>query len=184
MLFFAITSAAVASSGGQQDPSTGEVINPWRPLQIPSIVWLNTVLLVISSFTLEKARRRIFAEANAMSEWLGLDPAQRHPSAPWLGITLILAFGFFAGQFIAWRQLSVDGIYLSSNAHSNFFYILTGGHALHLFGGLLGLAWCAISTALGVRLPTRQVTLDATAWYWHAMGVLWLYVLGVMFYLR
>src|SRR5579859_1262167 len=40
MLFFAITSAAVASSGGQQDPSTGEVINPWRPLQIPSIVWL------------------------------------------------------------------------------------------------------------------------------------------------
>src|SRR5271168_4756778 len=180
-LFIMVTIAAVSRKNNPAtDPETGQIINDWKHIAIPPILWLNTLLLAASSFTLENARRRLFHESDVMREWLGLEPATRRASLPWLGISIVLGLGFFAGQWAAWNQLQTEGIFVSTNPSATFFYILTIGHALHLFGGMLGLIWCAVSSAVGARLPVRQVMVDATTWYWHAMGVLWIYVFAVM----
>jgi len=180
-LFIVVTAAAVARKNNPAtDADTGQVINDWKHIEIPPILWLNTLLLAASSFTLEKARRLLFDESDVMREWLGLEPATRHASLPWLGLSIVLGAGFFTGQWAAWNQLQSVGIFEASNPSATFFYILTGGHALHLFGGMLGLIWCAVSSAVGARLPVRQVMVDATTWYWHAMGLLWIYVFAVM----
>lgn len=184
-LFLAITTAAVSRKNNPAtDPTTGEIINTWQAITIPPILWLNTLLLAASSFTMEKVRRRLFHEGDVMREWLGVEDATRKKSMPWLGISIVLGFGFLAGQLTAWQQLQAQGIFIASNPSSSFFYVLTGAHAVHLFGGLLGLIWCAVSSAVGARLPVRQVMVDASTWYWHAMGLLWVYVFGVMLYLR
>ncbi len=86
---------------------------------------------------------------------------------------------FVGGQIVAWRQLSAEGLYLASNPNSSFFYVLTAIHAVHVLGGLAGL----IRVIYILRQPQfclRRSTMDATSYYWHFMGVLWLYVLLVI----
>ncbi len=97
--------------------------------------------------------------------------------ARWLYITLFLGLLFVAGQYVAWRQLSAQGLYLATNPSSSFFYVLTATHALHVLGGLSGLIYVIRKLS---KSSLRRSTLDATARYWHFMDVLWLYLLLVL----
>ena len=96
------------------------------------------------------------------------------PPAQWLYITLFLGLLFVAGQTFAWMQLKSQGFGLATNISYSFFYVLTVAHALHVFGGLGGLV--RVITKLN-KSSLRRSTLDATSRYWHFMGVLWVYLL-------
>jgi cytochrome c oxidase subunit 3 len=87
---------------------------------------------------------------------------------------LFLGLLFVAGQYIAWRQLSAEGVFLATNPSSSFFYVLTAAHALHVLGGLGGIVF--VIRKLN-RHALRRNTLVATARYWHYMDVLWIYLL-------
>jgi len=82
-----------------------------------------------------------------------------------------------AGQYVAWSQLSAEGLYLATNPSSSFFYVLTATHALHLLGGLGGLIYVIRRLS---KSSLRRSTLDATARYWHFMDGLWLYLLFLL----
>jgi hypothetical protein len=47
-------------------------VGDWRPVLLPRILFLNTAALVLSSLTMEFARRHIFREIDVLEEWLGL----------------------------------------------------------------------------------------------------------------
>ncbi len=73
------------------------------------------------------------------------------------------------------------GFFLSSTPSSSFFYVLTGMHALHLAGGILALVYALAVTSLGARnLERRRIVVDVTAWYWHFMAGLWIYVFALL----
>jgi cytochrome c oxidase subunit III len=158
MMFAAFTSALVVRKGSSLD---------WRTFQLPSILFFNTLILLVSSVTLEIARRRIAA-------FMGNLQVQVESPARWLYVTLSLGMLFVVGQYIAWSQLRADGLYLATNPSSSFFYVLTVTHALHLMGGLCGLVY--VIRRLG-KSSLRRSTLDAAARYWHFMDLLWLYLL-------
>ena len=158
MMFAAFTSALIVRKGSSLD---------WRHFTLPSTLYFNTLLLLASSVTVEISRRRIAAFMG------GLKNQVENP-ARWLYITLFLGLLFVAGQYVAWRQLSAQGLYLATNPSSSFFYVLTAAHALHVLGGLGGLIY--VIRKLG-KSSLRRSTLDATARYWHFMDVLWLYLL-------
>jgi cytochrome c oxidase subunit III len=158
MTFAALTSALVVRKGGSLD---------WRHFNLPSILYLNTMVLFASSVTLEISRRQV---ATFMG---GLRGKVANP-ARWLYITLGLGLLFVAGQYLAWRQLSAQGLYLATNPSSSFFYVFTAAHALHVLGGLGGLV--RVIRKLGSSV-LRRSTLDATSRYWHFMDVLWIYLL-------
>lgn len=181
ILFIALTSAYVIRQGtGTSDIRTQTVVRDWVSIDLPQILWLNTLLLVLSSATIEFARRAVFHENTVMKEWLGIDESTKKRSLPWLGITLIMGIGFLAGQVLAWKQFVEQGAYGAGNPAAAFFYILTGGHALHLLVGVAGLLFASAGTWLKLRLETRQIAVDITGWYWHAMGALWLYILALL----
>ena len=158
MMFAAFTSALIVRKGSSLD---------WRHFTLPSTLYFNTLLLLASSVTLEISRRRIAAFMG------GLKNQVENP-ARWLYITLFLGLLFVAGQYVAWRQLSAQGLYLATNPSSSFFYVLTATHALHVLGGLGGLIYVIRKLS---KSSLRRSTLDATACYWHFMDVLWLYLL-------
>ncbi len=166
------------------DPTTGRFINDWRALVIPPILWFNTAVLLLSSITIEVARRQNFFEAWVMEEWLGLGRPTRRASLPWLVLTLILGLGFLFGQYDAWKDLMGQGILVSSNPSSSFFFMLTGAHAVHLLGGIAALLWAGISTFSARPLESRQIATDITAWYWHAMGLLWICIFAVIYFVK
>ena len=163
MSFAAFTSALVVRQS---------TANDWHHLVIPRIVFGNTLVLLASSVTLEVARRRMAAF------FRNKDRAQAAPVL-WLWITLLLGVVFVTGQYIAWLRLRAAGLYLATNPNSAFFYVLTAMHALHVLGGLAGVAR-VIYKVRGPALALRRSTLDATSYYWHFMGILWLYLLFVV----
>jgi len=158
MMFAAFTSALVVRKGASLD---------WRHFTLPSILYFNTLLLLASSVTLEVARRRV-------ATFMGGLRSQAESPARWLYITLSLGLLFVAGQYIAWRQLSAQGLFLATNPSSSFFYVLTAAHAVHILGGLGGIVNVIGKLSKSIL---RRSTLDATARYWHFMDVLWVYLL-------
>lgn len=141
----------------------------WRPLSAPWILWANTAALLASSVTLEAARKRL-------REW------DLRGLSPWVAATGILGALFLAGQVTAWRTLAARGVYLASNPHSSFFYVLTGLHGLHLLGGLVWFLAVLIQVRRMAYTPGED-GLRLFATYWHFLGALWLYLLVLLFVL-
>jgi len=182
MLFVAFTSAYIVRQNlGTWDDATKAYALDWRALSLPALLWLNTALLLASSATLELGRRSLAAQFAAESRWLVQARASR---SPWLALTLVLGAGFLLGQWLAWRGLQAQGVYIASNPSSSFFYLLTGTHAAHLLGGVLALLY-AVLTALGTApLARRLIVVDVTSWYWHFMALLWVYIFVLLHVLR
>jgi cytochrome c oxidase subunit 3 len=158
MMFAAFTSALVVrkSSGGD-----------WHSFKLPPLLFFNTLLLVASSATLEVSKRRV-------ATFMGGLKAQIKNPGRWLYITLALGLLFVAGQYVAWSQLRTQGVYLATNPSSSFFYLLTVTHAIHVLGGLGGLLYVIRKLHKSVL---RRDQLVSTARYWHFMGLLWVYLL-------
>lgn len=157
MSFAAFTSALIVRQGSSTD---------WRHITLPPVLFLSTLLLFASSVTLEVARRRV-------ASFMGGRDARIAVPRRWLFLTLALGLLFVASQYMAWLQLRSQGLYLATNPNSSFFYVFTGIHAVHVFLGLAGLL--RVICKLG-NTSLRRSTLNATSYYWHFMGVLWVYL--------
>jgi cytochrome c oxidase subunit 3 len=105
-------------------------------------------------------------------------------SLPWLWTTILLGAGFLAGQVLAWRMLQRLNPTFATNTSISLFFIVTGVHAVHLLGGMIALLCAGVASWLRKPPETRRIILDVTAWYWHFMGVLWLYVFGLLYFAR
>src|SRR5207249_6214315 len=127
----------------------------------------STALILLSSGTLERARKKLRGIPDG-------------GYVRWLLLTVILGMGFLTSQLFAWRQLARQGVYLASNPHSSFFYLLTATHGLHLLGGLLAVVYL-LFRARRPRVDElaearRLAHADAVAIYWHFMDGLWIYL--------
>lgn len=166
MLFTALTSAYIVRASLSDD---------WRPLQVPGFLWASTTLILASSATFFMAHRSIKRyEVKAYTRWVA--------------VTGLLGLAFLTTQLLAWRQLVAQGVYLASNPHSSFFYVLTGVHGLHLSGGILGLCYLLFRTwnKLSSReaIDRRQRAASVVGLYWHFMDVLWVYLFLLLFLWR
>jgi cytochrome c oxidase subunit III len=139
----------------------------WRPLPEPPILWLNTLLLVLSSTALHRswtaARRNNLTQTRA-----GLTAAA------------VLAVSFLAGQFVAWWQMSGLGYFLATNPANTFFYLLTALHALHIAGGMVALARTGAKLRDRIPLPTLRFSLELCTLYWHFLLMVWLGLFALM----
>ena len=171
MSFAAYTSAMIVRGGSTPT---------WQHFRLPPILYLNTLVLLVSSVTLELGRRQI-ARAASRPQHSG-DPQLDVPAGglSWLYLTLALGLMFLAGQFLAWLDLAAQGLFLATNPSSSFFYVFTAMHGLHLLGGLAGLAYVLRRVTRDGANTGSVGALGAAALYWHFMGVLWLYLLGVL----
>ena len=166
MLFTSLSSAYIVRSGVTYD---------WYPIAVPRVMFGSTALLILSSISIEIARRKLKASLNSTY-------------SKYLLLTLLLGLGFLASQLFAWRQLAAQGLYISTHPHSSFFYVLTGTHGVHIACGLLALVflWRRSQRPLddAVLIAKRQAAADAVAIYWHFMGALWIYLFLLLFLWR
>jgi len=161
MSFAALTSALYVREGsGYAD---------WTHIDLPPILWFNTLALILSSVALERARRRV-------SAFMRAEEGTRSAAMLWLNLTMLLGLLFVVGQYFAWLKLRSEGLYLPTNPNSSFFYLLTGVHVIHVLGGLGGLTRVMVKFR-STALPLRRSTMDASSYYWHFMGLLWIYLL-------
>jgi cytochrome c oxidase subunit III len=153
MLFAGLSSAYIVLRGAPD----------WQNIEIPSILWLNTAILLASSATIAAARR-------------SLDHARTTAMRSWLLVSGGFGVAFLIGQLEAWRQLVAAGVYLPSTLHSSFFYLLTGLHGLHLVGGMAAMGYVLIKAVRNRIVPGKDESLKLCATYWHFMDALWVYL--------
>jgi len=166
MLFTALSSAYIVRAASAND---------WQPLHMPRVLLLSTALIVVSSITLEFARRK-------------LKSGERRAHKSLLVLTTLLGLGFLASQLFAWKDLARQGVYVASNPHSSFFYLLTATHGVHLLGGLAGLGFLTLRSGLKtddeLAATKSQAQTDAVSLYWHFMDILWIYLFFLLFFWR
>ncbi len=182
MISISFTSAYVVRQGlPTLDPRTNTLLHDWFPVPLPRLLLLNTIVLLISSFTMELARRH--AARKAAFAQLASVPGvsvNTNEKVSWLALTVVLGLSFLAGQWMVWRELAASGFYVSSSPSSSFVYLLTGMHGVHLLGGVVALLTAGVASLLRRPADSQSIVLDVTGWYWHFMAVLWIYILCLL----
>ena len=158
MFFAALTSAMIVRQG---------LSNDWQPFSLPPVLYVSTLVLLLSSVTIERAKQ-------ALEEGSG-DGLRK-----WVNFSAVLGAAFVAFQLLGWQSLAGHGIYLASNPASSFYYVLTAGHGLHLLGGIAVMAYIWVRLRTNSPWPTRSAVVEATALYWHFLDALWIYILGLL----
>lgn len=147
-----------------------ETQQSWQHFETPSILWLSTVLLAVSSWLIEAAR-------------YSLRRAQVAVYRARLAAAIGLGSMFVALQISAGLHLLNQGVATTANPHGSAFYLFMGIHGVHLVGGLLCLGWLYVRSARLIDgsendLRKHRVVGGVAAMYWHFMGALW----GVLYY--
>lgn len=129
---------------------------------------LFTVVLIVSSFTLQKGARHLEAEA-------------RPQARIWIVATLVLGSAFLANEVLEWVTI---GFTPSSDAYGSLFFLLTGFHGLHVLIGLL------LMVALLGRIvgpgpdPGDGPAVTAVTYYWHFVDVVWVALYVTIFLIQ
>ncbi|MEX0587941.1 MAG: cytochrome c oxidase subunit 3, partial [Cyanobium sp.] len=129
-------------------------------LLLPTI---NTVILIISSFTFHRAGKECRA-------------GKLGASRLWLSITAGLGAAFLAGQMVEYFSLPFG---LTDNLFASTFYALTGFHGLHVTLGVICIAIVALQTRQGGRITASDhFGLEAAELYWHFVDGIWIVLYG------
>jgi cytochrome c oxidase subunit 3 len=187
MLFLAFTTLFLARrTAGKFDPIAGRFITDWVPVQLPSkLLLINTGFLLLSCITIEIARRAATLETILIpaTSLPGIQPVPEH-SITWVRLSAALGTLFLTGQWFGWHIMHAAGNFLDSGPASSFAFLLMGAHAVHLVVGVLVLLYAGFHRRQRRSFESRRITVDVAAWYWHFMGLLWIYLLALLWFLQ
>ncbi len=144
--------------------------NVWPPPGIPhleiGIATILTVILVTSSLVVQWSLRSIRR-------------GDQRRTVVFLGVTIALGVAFLLLQLYDYSQL---GFGVKDGTFGTLFYVMTGIHMAHVFGGVVFLSLVFGQAMGGVLSPTNHDSLAAGAIYWDFVDVVWL-LLFTTFYL-
>lgn len=153
MLFMSLTSAYIVR---QADGN-------WTIFELPSLFWMTTVVILLSSVTMQWAYFAAKKDNQATTQLM-------------VTLTFILGTAFLIGQFYGWKQLVLDNVYLVGNPSGSFVYVLTGLHGLHIISALVPVFILMFSVRAKKVNSRNMLGIELCATYWHFLGVLWLYL--------
>ncbi|MEI7670340.1 MAG: cytochrome c oxidase subunit 3 [Pseudomonadota bacterium] len=154
MLFAALTSAYIVRSHQ----------NDWIVFTLPRIFWINTLIIALSSATMQWA---VFS----------FKKYQYGNYKIALALTVSLAIAFTFGQYEGWLKLASIGMFLDGNPAGSFIYVISFIHLLHIFGGLVFLISSLVRSLYKQFNPNKFLYVQLMATYWHFVGILWLYLM-------
>ncbi len=148
----------------RMDPNHGA---DWFSIPKPGILWINTLLLVYSSISMQHAK--------TVSTLNGQKNLKRALMTG--GVFAIL---FIAGQLWAWEVLHGSVYFHLSNPALGFFYLMTGIHAVHLIGGLY--VWARVTAKVfnNAQPETVNLSIELCTTYWHYLLLVWLVLFGLL----
>jgi cytochrome c oxidase subunit 3 len=139
----------------------------WQPVPKPTLLWINTGVLMLSSAALQWTRAAADG-GNLRRVKAGLLAAGG------------AALAFVAGQLFAWQQLTATGHFLTANPASSFFYLITALHGVHLLGGGVALGRVAVRVWRGSDVDQLRLSLDLCSMYWDFLLLMWLILFGLL----
>jgi heme/copper-type cytochrome/quinol oxidase subunit 3 len=96
-----------------------------------------------------------------------------------VAVALLVQSGYFAFEADDMGDQLKHRFEISRNAYSSIYYVLLGADHAHVFLGLLFDVWLLWKLARGLNRYRANAT-QAIAWYWHAVNVLTIVVIGTL----
>lgn len=155
--FWAYYSAALyppAILGGVWPPDNIKTVDPF---DMPFIM---TLILLLSGTTVTWAHHAI------------LNNHQKEAVRA-LAVTVALGLSFSFCQFLEYSHAEFS---IKSGMFGSTFFMATGFHGLHVIIGTIFLAVCLVRTMKGQFSSDSHFGLEAAAWYWHFVDVVWLFL--------
>lgn len=154
MMFAGLTSAFIVKSNQTN----------WITVELPKAFWISTVVIVLSSLTVQMALRSF--KQREMSKYRSL-----------IGITLILGVVFVIFQWFGFQALWAGQITFKGAGAGQFLYVIFGLHAIHVIGGVVVLLIMFMKAFFGKIKLYSAVPVEVAAVYWHFVDLLWIYLL-------
>ncbi len=153
MLFMALTSAYIVR----------QAEGNWVYFELPSLFYSTSVIIVASSITMQLA---YWAAKKDNLERVKL----------MVVFTTILGVAFLIGQYLGWKDLVSNRIFLVGNPSGSFVYIITGLHAIHLISAVVFL-FIVLNSTFKFKIHSKNMAqMEMCTTYWHFLGGLWLYL--------
>ena len=154
MMFAGLTSAYIVKSSQAS----------WQQVEVPKIFWYSTIVILISSLTIQMALRSF--KDREMNRYRLL-----------ISITAFLGISFVTLQWFGFQHLWNSGVQLKGSGAGQFLYVIAGLHAVHVLGGIIALTVMLIKAFFGKTKTYSSVGIEVVATYWHFVDALWLYLL-------
>lgn len=101
----------------------------------------------------------------------------------WLGITLLLGFGFLMLEIYEFIHYVHEGHTFTRNAFGSSFYTLVGTHGAHVTFGIVWISTLMLQTARrGITTETAP-KLFVSSLYWHFIDVVWVFIFTLVYLL-
>lgn len=152
--FWAFFSSSLFPVDGVWPPAD---VHPFLPFSFP---FLNTLVLLLSGTTVTWAHHSL----------LGND---RRGLLRGLALTAFLGICFTGLQAF---EYGTAEFHFSGGIYPSTFFMATGFHGFHVIVGTIFLLVCLLRAWLGQFRPDHHFGLEAAAWYWHFVDVVWLFL--------
>ncbi len=134
----------------------------WLVFEIPSMFYVSTVVILLSSLTMELSKSAIRKDENKKAY-------------QYLAYTLALGLVFVVCQFMGWNQLVANNIHFSGgNPSESFFYAMSGLHLAHLSFGVISMLVTTYKAKKNRYSAKNHLGISLCAIYWHFLDFLWL----------
>ncbi len=144
------------------------------PIKLPSLFFVNTIILVASSGTMMWAKQCYLK-----------DDTKNYQNA--LIATIVLSLMFLVAQYFGWMQLINNNIAVNHSNTASYIYVISFLHLAHVVAGLpfLGLflfvAYRRMKEPVSVLVyfsdPEKLLKLRLLTRYWHFLDILWIYLI-------
>lgn len=158
--FWAFFSSALFPAGGVWPPKG---IHPSNPFEFP---FLLTLVLLLSGTTVTWAHHSLL---------------EGHQSGLVRGLAVTVFLGLCFTSLQAYEYVTAE-FHFTGGIYPSTFFMATGFHGFHVIIGTTFLAVCLLRAWLGHFLPNHHFGLEAAAWYWHFVDVVWLFLFSCIYW--
>ncbi|NNE78491.1 MAG: heme-copper oxidase subunit III [Pricia sp.] len=173
MLWFGIVSLIMGFAGWTSAYIVSSSRQDWiSDLQLPQAFYYSTAILVFSSFTYILAKKSIQEDKRSMG-------------TNWLWITLGLGITFIVLQFNGFSQMVAQGYYFTgptSNIKLSYIFLIASVHIAHVVAGIISLLVVLFNQIKGKYSSEEYLGVSLGATFWHFLDILWVYLIGFMYF--
>lgn len=155
-----------------------EMFNDSQLLLDQKIGFINTLLLITSSFFIVKAVQKIKSMTHKTRHISSLIASE------WLLAAMFLGVLFLVFKLTEFSHIFAQGITLSTNTFFMFYLLLTMFHFMHVALGVIILFNLYQKTKLAGYTTEDYKGLETGALYWHLVDLLWIVLFPLVYIIR
>jgi len=173
MLWFGMVSLIMGFAGWTSAYIVSSTREDWiRDLRLPQAFFISTALIIVSSLTYILAK-------NAVKE------GKHKMATNWLLATLALGIAFIVFQFRGFSEMVAQGYYFTgptSNIKLSYVFLIAAVHIVHVVAGIISLLVVLYKQIKKKYTPDEYLGVSLGATFWHFLDLLWVYLIGFMYF--